>query len=267
MYAQYTFCDIILLVQIYYYRYKHRHGLVLQRSELTPLLPSDASDEPEKPQWRKVLSGRPAQYFYATMFVLMTGLASWYMGPNHKDQPESGQDVPLEWKSQVLGWTSAVLYSEYLIYNLGFPTLTAIRCKLDPEFRKSVSPHARQPLSANVICFSKERPDQMRWSFFGTVRVRSWWQSNLCAFDSRGFHVVALRRGKRRLVSGSVCLGWATRVRVLTTSLDPSGSALTMFLDFFVSWIVILHLAILTCCRYSGNSTITARSRMLFPRK
>ena len=48
------------------------------------------------------------------IFVLLAGLGGYFLSDNYQygvpDTPNHGEEVQLEWKSQFLGWTSAVLY-------------------------------------------------------------------------------------------------------------------------------------------------------------
>ncbi|KAG8928121.1 hypothetical protein FRC02_007357 [Tulasnella sp. 418] len=104
----YTLCDIILLFQIYYYRRKmQRQEPQALPSEQTQLLPSSKSSKPASSDW---MPGARVQYCLAFLFIVGTGFAAWYI--NHPREPVT--DAPeeiLEWKSQVLGWISAVSYS------------------------------------------------------------------------------------------------------------------------------------------------------------
>ncbi|PVF94623.1 PQ-loop-domain-containing protein [Serendipita vermifera] len=129
----YTLCDIILLIQIYYYRlypkYRNREVLVTSpdqiqapvlptppiASEQTPLLPQPAKttlSDPDPsnstffvPNWLR----RSAQYLGGLSFVTLAGLTAWWIA-GKQDGPGGGQDEVFDWTSQVLGWISAFLY-------------------------------------------------------------------------------------------------------------------------------------------------------------
>ncbi|KAG8879881.1 hypothetical protein FRB98_005470 [Tulasnella sp. 332] len=116
----YTFCDIILLVQIYYYRWRASslqttpQGALQDAHETDPLLessiPSDESSEtsPKKTRTKQhVLLGRAALYFYATLFVSLTGVVAFFVNrANRHDETQNPTDPTgggadeeiLEWK-------------------------------------------------------------------------------------------------------------------------------------------------------------------------
>ncbi|WWD17871.1 hypothetical protein CI109_102315 [Kwoniella shandongensis] len=101
----YTICDIILLIQVYYYR---RHPSPAARThvstddETTPLLP-----EPRQP---KPLLPPTLEYPLLLSFVLLSGVGAWYLSDQDSVSIPENPEVELEWKSQLLGWASAVLY-------------------------------------------------------------------------------------------------------------------------------------------------------------
>lgn len=138
---QYTACDIILLLQVYYYR---RHGKPLA---ITPIPASTSTSAPSaghhRPSISQSLSERspllapssPAAIAHATpsppqpkpllppylemplliLFVILAGLAGWFLSDAGDDvsipeKPGRGDEVEFEWKSQLLGWASALLY-------------------------------------------------------------------------------------------------------------------------------------------------------------
>ncbi|KDQ62298.1 hypothetical protein JAAARDRAFT_30194 [Jaapia argillacea MUCL 33604] len=117
----YTFCDVILLIQIYYYRWKN--------STLTPtpsppdaLLASEAGEESpllsrsrskESHESTSSMKKEFLKHAGSVLFVFITGVTAWWIsGYFLKDSPpsDSPDDNSLEWKSQVLGYSSAVLY-------------------------------------------------------------------------------------------------------------------------------------------------------------
>ncbi|EJC98486.1 PQ-loop-domain-containing protein [Fomitiporia mediterranea MF3/22] len=145
----YSLCDVILLVQIYYYRYKSRARRIVpaprvvlhtEDRERAPLLgsrvyeddctsqkttASTAGEGKNEDKWY----GRAAlRYLLALLFVFGVGTAAWGIswrygvgvgdggGGGHEGAgagrgagPAREKDV-IEWRSQVIGWTSAVLY-------------------------------------------------------------------------------------------------------------------------------------------------------------
>ncbi|KAK7469302.1 putative vacuolar membrane transporter [Stygiomarasmius scandens] len=110
-----SMCDIILLVQIYYYRWKHRHYRVTSSRELTgersPLLPNGNTRNQNQTVSTKI---HLLRYAGALLFVIVTGILAWWIGSkvkspeeNHNEDDES---AARKWAIQILGWTSAVLY-------------------------------------------------------------------------------------------------------------------------------------------------------------
>lgn len=116
---QYTLCDILLLIQIYYYRHLRRRALARASSssssptEETSLLAS--SEPPAQPKPLLPPSLLWLEYPILVAFVLAAGAGAWYLSPASDEvgipeNPGRGGEVELEWSSQALGWTSAVLY-------------------------------------------------------------------------------------------------------------------------------------------------------------
>jgi hypothetical protein len=134
---QYTVCDIILLVQIYYYRWTHPvhpASLILPRAPPNPADPNSTADE-HSPLLRNqapnnsasvktverdahdTLGRRTLRYALLFGFVFATGVAAW--GINRLVHPKSGmepipprEDEVIEWRSQLLGYASAICYRE-----------------------------------------------------------------------------------------------------------------------------------------------------------
>lgn len=98
---QYTVCDVILLYQVYHYRTLARQRAEAA-SERAPLL-----DNPEPP--RKVEPILPVWLSYPLMllFVFGAGYAAFKLSD---DKPDVDVPTKIEWRSQLLGYTSAVLY-------------------------------------------------------------------------------------------------------------------------------------------------------------
>ncbi|CAE6533103.1 unnamed protein product [Rhizoctonia solani] len=131
----YTICDVILLFQIYYYRWTHPvhpAALFLPRpppsindpnsttDEHSPLLrdqpPSNsASVQTVENNAHDTLSRRALRYALLYGFVIGTGVAAWainrFMHSRHGSKPvPPREDEVVEWRSQVLGYASAILY-------------------------------------------------------------------------------------------------------------------------------------------------------------
>lgn len=115
--AQYTFCDVILFIQIYYYRWLNQNAeapLLSEGSEPgeeSSLLDNNSRQYQEKqsPSTKRVL----AQYTAAYIFVFAMGIAAWMLNGNaSKDDSTSKPAEGLQWKIQVIGWSSAVLYCQ-----------------------------------------------------------------------------------------------------------------------------------------------------------
>jgi len=118
--AYYSVCDLILLGQIYYYRRKNSRQSVPPlvpdvsipsgpASENTPLLVSSdfINHEPKRPSLAKQF----IKYGVLVLFVLMTGAAAWAVDQHlHKGQPRTRPEEVVEWRSQLLGWISAVMF-------------------------------------------------------------------------------------------------------------------------------------------------------------
>ncbi|KAG8892886.1 hypothetical protein FRB99_002380 [Tulasnella sp. 403] len=110
----YSVCDVTLLVQVYYYRWKHRHRRRRSSAgpESAPLLPSEteAAYPREAPTWQKFLSQRSILYTAGFLFVISAGLLASTITQSGEDTPPRDEEEVLEWKSQTLGWISAVMY-------------------------------------------------------------------------------------------------------------------------------------------------------------
>ena len=109
---QYAICDLILLLQVYYYR--HRRSTTHPSDQLTESSPLLTPAPAPHPQPRPLLPPR-LEYPLLLLLVCLAGLGAWYLSNSPDDvsipeKPGKGGEVMLEWRSQVLGWTSAVLY-------------------------------------------------------------------------------------------------------------------------------------------------------------
>ncbi|KII86747.1 hypothetical protein PLICRDRAFT_700042 [Plicaturopsis crispa FD-325 SS-3] len=120
----YSVCDIILLAQIYLYRWRkrptqntpatdnHEHAArpaidTVQPGEATPLLSTIYDAQKQSPDVNanaKIV----AQYLAGFMFVTVAGVLAWLLSANteppHTDHPHAS-----EWVIQIIGWASAVL--------------------------------------------------------------------------------------------------------------------------------------------------------------
>ncbi|KAJ3475705.1 hypothetical protein NLI96_g11660 [Meripilus lineatus] len=123
--AYYTVCDLVLLAQIYYYRWTNPNPqlpsiLVSEPtpcsdspSEGTPLLSDESDAVARHPHKRQVVVKQFIKYTAAVIFVSMTGVAAWAIDEHiHRNQPRSNPEEVVEWRSQLLGWASAIMFRE-----------------------------------------------------------------------------------------------------------------------------------------------------------
>ncbi len=133
---QYTLCDTVLLIQIYYYRWLNTGTLARPEAhhvenigEATPLLSSgNGGQEPEK---KRSLKRHVLEYVGMILCLVGAGIVAWAI--SQRVQRVSGDEEPrpeeiVEWKSQVMGYLSAVLYCErlcrsssWMVVLMGFP--------------------------------------------------------------------------------------------------------------------------------------------------
>ena len=125
--AKYAVCDITLLGQIYYYRWLRRSQdlapspLIPEAgvpasipSEETPLISERSVNENEKAG--RSITAQCLLYGSALVFILGTGFAAWAIDEHlHKGQSREPPTEIIEWRSQLLGWISAVLYRKFPI--------------------------------------------------------------------------------------------------------------------------------------------------------
>ncbi|KAF8133783.1 PQ-loop-domain-containing protein [Boletus edulis] len=113
----YTLCDTTLLLQVYYYRWRERYrGTLLRAEEDSPteqscLLGDNALVHGSESRSTSVIRVF-TQYAAAVAFVMSTGVVAYLISGRIQHEDGSGlpPDTPLEWRIQVLGWTSALLY-------------------------------------------------------------------------------------------------------------------------------------------------------------
>jgi len=121
---QYLFCDSLLLFQIYYYRWKNPHAdevitQEIETTEDTPLLGN--SVEPKRTS-RWSMENEVLKYSVCLILVFAAGVLAWAIdskarGPRPPNEPEG----IVEWKSQILGWVSAVLFrTSSTLFNFAF---------------------------------------------------------------------------------------------------------------------------------------------------
>ncbi|KAH8082272.1 PQ loop repeat-domain-containing protein [Filobasidium floriforme] len=102
----YSVCDIVLLVQLYYYRATQQRDVVASESQ--PLLSPDADVDRET---SKAKVSPYITYPLLTIGIAVVGIASWYIQRSLGQGGQRDGGLPkLEWKSQVLGYISAALY-------------------------------------------------------------------------------------------------------------------------------------------------------------
>ena len=116
---QYTLCDTALLIQIYYYRWLNTGTLTRPEThpakdigEATPLLSSHESEK------KRSLKRHVLEYVGMILCLVGAGIVAWAIsqkvqGVGGDDEPRPGEIV--EWKSQLMGYCSAVLYCERLL--------------------------------------------------------------------------------------------------------------------------------------------------------
>ena len=80
--------------------------------EASPLLAGDgvSTDSPRErpPAWKAAL-----RFAAALAFVFAVGVVAWAVDRHlHRDRPRSKPEEVVEWRSQILGWISAVLFRE-----------------------------------------------------------------------------------------------------------------------------------------------------------
>ncbi|ESK90447.1 ybr147w-like protein [Moniliophthora roreri MCA 2997] len=108
----YSLCDLLLLVQIYYYRWKGskspRSSPQERVEERVPLL-SEERVSPNTESGTKIL----LRYTGCLIFVFVVGVIAWWISSfmnQHPPAPPRDRSKSLTWTIQILGWTSAVLF-------------------------------------------------------------------------------------------------------------------------------------------------------------
>ncbi|KAI9451403.1 hypothetical protein F5148DRAFT_1152503 [Russula earlei] len=116
--AYYTFCDTVLLIQIYYYRWMNTGTLarpevqgVGDAEEATPLLTSNNNDGQVTEKGRS-LKRHVLEYVGMINCLVVAGIVAWAISEKVQgiDEPRPGAIV--EWRSQMMGYASALLYGK-----------------------------------------------------------------------------------------------------------------------------------------------------------
>ena len=111
--SKYTTCDLILLFQIYYYRWKRNPNPAAastdNEEERAPLLGNQVAEEEIVPVKILVL-----RYAAALAFVTAVGITAWWITKDNEDSDFTRPDPPKKgtkwWIIQALGWSSALLF-------------------------------------------------------------------------------------------------------------------------------------------------------------
>ncbi|EGN98249.1 hypothetical protein SERLA73DRAFT_183181 [Serpula lacrymans var. lacrymans S7.3] len=114
----YTVCDSILLLQVYYYRAKRRRATAISSldtedfpTEASHLL--DTSAISNHASRLDSMKKRTLRYAAAVIFVIGAGVMAYFISDslsNGTESPHSQKKEALDWKIQIIGWTSAVSY-------------------------------------------------------------------------------------------------------------------------------------------------------------
>lgn len=161
---QYTFCDFVLLFQIYYYRRYPRIHLVIE--EERPLL-TKTVEEPLP----KIFLSRTFRYIGGLAFITAAGLVAWRLSGG--DEPHDPSNEVFDWTSQALGWASAVLYSELHVRSVIYILTQLVVGSRIPQIGNRIF---------NVIAFvsiflhSEESWNQMWRTISRAVHVLHYWK-------------------------------------------------------------------------------------------
>ena len=109
------------MIQIYYYRWSNLHrastSLLVAEDAVPGHMPSEetpliASGTDGRRNAKRAALIQATKYGGALIFVLATGVAAWAIDQQlHREQLRAPSKEVFEWRSQLLGWISAVLYS------------------------------------------------------------------------------------------------------------------------------------------------------------
>jgi len=109
----YICCDVLLLIQIYYYRWKNPHADEVIAQPIEPLEDTPLLGNPTEPKRtsRWSMENEVLRYSLCLAFVFAAGVAAWIVDTKTRGpRPPSKPDIIIEWKSQILGWASATLF-------------------------------------------------------------------------------------------------------------------------------------------------------------
>jgi hypothetical protein len=110
-------------------------------TDTTPLL-SGGDDTPLAEKATASLKKELFAYAGAIVFIVLAGVASWAVSEHmqlQKDDPGSGPSEVIEWRSQVMGWISALLYRECsCVLYMEHQPMPYVRPQSDREFLKFV---------------------------------------------------------------------------------------------------------------------------------
>ena len=103
-------------------------AVVNEAGEQTPLLHSPTAEATKaRPQSYLEMYKAALQYLLCLAFVVSAGMTAWLISRHHRvgTDPDSGVGGPvLEWRSQVIGWMSAVLYRKSDLRMKPLPVIT-----------------------------------------------------------------------------------------------------------------------------------------------
>ncbi|KAI0322344.1 PQ-loop-domain-containing protein [Amylostereum chailletii] len=117
----YSICDTVLLFQVYYYRWLSlTHPSVFVPEDEGSIISAGAGEEapllergngPHASEKTHSARRQILEYAGAIMFIAVTGVAAWAISEQMKaDEETTRPGEVIEWRSQLVGWISALLY-------------------------------------------------------------------------------------------------------------------------------------------------------------
>ncbi|KAH9969784.1 PQ-loop-domain-containing protein [Russula dissimulans] len=116
----YTFCDTVLLIQIYYYRWVNTGTLAPREvqvqvqgagdaGEATPLL--TANNDGQETEKERDLKRHVLEYVGMIHCLVVAGIVAWAINEKvgGSDDEERPEEI-VEWRSQLMGYASAIMY-------------------------------------------------------------------------------------------------------------------------------------------------------------
>jgi hypothetical protein len=240
---KYTACDLILLGQIYYYRYK-RHRLSSSDSgegqgEHTPLIGSEGQPPNEDALPAKILAIR---YTCALAFIVCVGVvASWITNEDIDDDDDGNLHNPTEgtkkwWTIQLLGWSSAILFVRAQP-RVTFPCSDSFPCPAGRPRAANMSelprcaPTPLRSQTLNLVKNFKTRCEGLSPAlFFYAIFGNTTYALSICAKSMDKEYLI-----KNGGWLAGKCGALVFYYYYLPTDMRVVGSALTVFLDVFVS--------------------------------